>query len=65
MFPSQKKLLVNSNFAIMIFHVMTSMKNNGEVYVSSNNLVAHNGFATAKMVTYTFQKFLHWKRGFP
>ena len=48
---------------------MKSMKNYGEIYVSSNNLV-HNGFASlyhlkVKMVTYTFQKLLHWKRGFP
>ena len=49
---------------------MKSMKNYGEIYVSSNNLVVHNGFASlyhlkVKMVTYTFQKLLHWKRGFP
>ena len=49
---------------------MKSMKNYEEIYISSNNLV-HNGFATVsiiskvKMVTYTFQKLLHWKRGFP
>ena len=48
---------------------MKSMKKYGKVYVSSNNLV-HNGFATVyhlevKMVTYTFQKLLHWKLGFP
>ena len=48
---------------------MKSKKKYGEVYVSSNNLV-HNGFATVyhlevKMVTYTFQKLLHWKLGFP
>ena len=48
---------------------MKSLKNYGKIYVSSNTLV-HNGFVSlyhlkVKMVTYTFQKLLHWKQGFP
>ena len=29
---------------------MKSMKNDGEIYVSSNNLVVHNGFATVSTI---------------
>ena len=41
---------------------MKSMKNYGEIYVSSNNLVVHNGFASlyhlkVKMVTYFSKAF--------
>ena len=47
---------------------MKSMKNYGEIHISSNNLVSV--FASlyhlkVKNVTYNFQKLLHWKRIFP
>ena len=50
MFPSQKKLLVNSNFVKMILHVNEVHENYGEIYVTSNNLVVHNGFATVSTI---------------
>ena len=46
---------------------MLSMKDYGEIHVSSSNLVT-NVFASyyhlkVKIVRYTFQTLLHWKRG--
>ena len=69
MFPSQKKLLVNTNFVKMMLHVNEVHEKLWGIHVSSNNL-ANNGFASlyhlkVKMVTYNFQKLLYWKRGFP
>ena len=48
---------------------MMSMKNYGQIHLSSNNLVP-NVFASyyhleIKIVRYTFQTFLHWKRSLP
>ena len=46
MFPSQKKLLVNTNFVKMMLHVNEVHEKLWGIHVSSNNL-AHNGFATS------------------
>ena len=69
MFPSQKKLLVNTNFVKMILDVNEVHEKLWGIHVSSNNL-AYNGFASlyhlkVKMVTYNFEKLLSWKRSFP
>ena len=55
MFPSQRKLLVNTNFMKMMLHVNEVHEKLWGIQVSSNNL-AHNGFASlyhlkVKMVT--------------
>ena len=55
MFPSQRKLLVNTNFMKMMLHVNEAHEKLWGIHVSSNNL-AHNGFASlyylkVKMVT--------------
>ena len=65
MFPSQKKLLVNTNFVKMMLHVNEAHEKLWGIHVSSNNL-AHNGFASlyhlkVKIVMYNFQKLLYWK----
>ena len=49
MFLSQKKLLVNTNFVKKMLQWMKSMKNYGEIYFSSNNLV-QNGFAAVSTI---------------
>ena len=47
--PSQKKMLVNTNFVKMMLHVNEVREKLWEIHVSSNNL-AHNGFATASTI---------------
>ena len=49
MFPSQKKLLVNTNFVKMMLHVNEVHEKLWGIHVSSNNL-AHNGFATVSTI---------------
>ena len=49
MFPSQKKLLVNTNFMKMMLHVNEVHEKLWGIHVSSNNL-AHNGFATVSTI---------------
>ena len=49
MFPSQKKLLVNTNFVKMMLHVNEAHEKLWGIHVSSNNL-AHNGFATVSTI---------------
>ena len=49
MFPSQKKLLVKTNFVKMMLHVNEVHEKLWGIHVSSNNL-AHNGFATVSTI---------------
>ena len=49
MFPSQKKLLVNTNFVKMMLHVNEVHEKLRGIHISSNNL-AGNGFATVSII---------------
>ena len=49
MFPSQKKLLVSTNFVKMMLHVNEVHEKLWVIHDSSNNLT-HNGFATVSTI---------------
>ena len=49
MFPSQRKLLVNTTFVKMMLHVNEVHEKLWGIRLSSNNL-AHNGFAAVSTI---------------